>query len=190
MGLEQTMATVESDLYLQETSVAAEVAPGDRPAQVNHGLHRLRAVRRRQGVSLRTVARHLGADLREVRRQEDEWTDLRLSDLYRWQAVLDVPLVELLAEPESPLSRPVMERASLVRVMKTATAILEQADTSQLRRLATMLVEQLIALMPELKNVGPWHSVGQRRGLAEFGRIAEHSLPDEVVTHPPLDRTE
>jgi hypothetical protein len=32
--------------------------------------------------------------------------------------------------------------------------------------------------MPELKDVSPWHSVGQRRTQHELGRIAEHPLPD------------
>ena len=33
-------------------------------------------------------------------------------------------------------------------------------------------------LMPELKEVSPWHSVGQRRSLDEMGRIAEQPLGD------------
>jgi hypothetical protein len=32
--------------------------------------------------------------------------------------------------------------------------------------------------MPELKEVSPWHSVGQRRSLDEMGRIAENPLGD------------
>jgi hypothetical protein len=41
-----------------------------------------------------------------------------------------------------------------------------------------MLEQQLIELMPELKDVAPWHSVGQRRSPNELGRIAERVLPD------------
>ena len=153
-------------------------------------LHRIRTVRRQQGISLRTAARHMGFSIRETRDQEDESKDLRLSDLYRWQQALDVPLEELLVESDKPLSRPVRERARMVRVMKTASALLELAPPGQLRRFAQMLVDQLIDLMPELKEVGPWHSVGQRRSLEEVGRIVDRRIPDELFQSPPLDNSE
>lgn len=136
-------------------------------------LHRLQSVRLRQGVSLRTVARQTGIDIRQLRLQEQESADIRLSDLLKWQRALEVPLVELIVEPESKLSNPVMERAQMVRLMKTAAAILELADTPRVKRMAQMLVEQLVEIMPELKDVGPWHSYGQRRGLNEYGRVMD-----------------
>lgn len=150
-------------------------------------LHRIRTVRQQQGISLRTAARHLGSNIQEIRSQENESNDLRLSDLYRWQEALDVPLEELLVESERPLSRPVLERAKLVRVMKTAAAILELAPSAQLGRLATRLVEQLVELMPELKGVAPWHSVGQRRGSDEFGQVAQRRIPEEFFDASWLD---
>jgi hypothetical protein len=45
-----------------------------------------------------------------------------------------------------------------------------------------MLEEQLVELMPELKDVSPWHSVGQRRTQDELGRIADHPYPDSYFT--------
>ncbi len=150
-------------------------------------LHRIRTVRRQQGISLRTAARHMGSNVRETRDQEDESSDLRLSDLYRWQEALEVPLEDLLVESDKPLSRPVKERARMVRVMKTASAILEVAPSGQVRRFAQMLVDQLVDLMPELKDVGPWHSVGQRRSLDEYGRIVEQRIPDDLFAHRHLD---
>ena len=152
--------------------------------------HRIRTVRRQQGISLRTAARHLGSNIRDIRVQEDEGTDLRLSDLYRWQAALDVPLEELLVESERPLSRPVLERAKLVRVMKTAAAILELAPNTQVARLASRLVEQLVDLMPELKTVPAWHSVGQRRSSEEYGEILRRRIPADLFDVPPLDNDE
>lgn len=136
-------------------------------------LHRIQEVRRQQEMSLRTAARQLDSDVRSVRAQEQSTTDLRLSDLYKWQAVLEVPIAELLVEADNSLTRDVGERAQLVRIMKTATSILENAETPPLRRMAENLVEQLSQLMPELKEVGGWHSVGQRRGVDEVGRIAQ-----------------
>jgi transcriptional regulator with XRE-family HTH domain len=150
-------------------------------------LHRIRTVRRQQGISLRTAARQMGSNVRETRDQENESSDLRLSDLYRWQEALEVPLEELLVESDKPLSRPVKERARMVRVMKTASALLEVAPPGQVRRLAQMLVDQLVDLMPELKDVGPWHSVGQRRSLDEYGRIAEQRIPDDLFHNRHLD---
>jgi hypothetical protein len=38
----------------------------------------------------------------------------------------------------------------------------------------------LVEMMPELKEVGAWHSVGQRRTLDEMGRIVERAYSEEV----------
>ena len=87
-------------------------------------LHRLAEIRRRQGVTRRTIARRLNTDIGTIKSQEQPDADLRLSILYAWQEVLDVPVSELLVETEEPLSTPVLKRAQLVRIMKTAAAIL------------------------------------------------------------------
>jgi hypothetical protein len=63
--------------------------------------------------------------------------------------------------------------------MKTVAAIAEQADSPSVRRLATMLTEQLIEIMPELSEVGAWHSVGQRRSLDDYGRVVERCLRED-----------
>jgi hypothetical protein len=47
--------------------------------------------------------------------------------------------------------------------------------------MAENLVEQLLELMPELAEVSPWHSVGQRRSLEEMGRIAEQPVCDATI---------
>ena len=139
-------------------------------------LHRLHAVRQQQGVSLRRVARALKVEPSEVRRQENDQTDLPLSALYAWQKVLDVPLSELLVESDDPLSAPILERARLLKLMKTAAAIREKADSPALRRLVQMLINQLVEIMPELEDVTPWHVVGQRRRLEEYGAVVERRL--------------
>ncbi len=123
----------------------------------------------------------LKLDMKTVRKQEDETTDLPLSMLYAWQQVLDVPIAELLIDSEAPLSPPVMERARLVKLMKTAMAIQEKADTNSMKRLVTMLIEQLVEMMPELKDVGPWHAVGQRRTLDDYGKVVERSVSDDLL---------
>ena len=166
------MATVEYDVFHARTpdGAPAGATPNRDGAR---RFHRIQEIRRREGMSLRSAARQLGCDTRTVRMQELSTTDLRISDLHRWQKALDVPIAELLCESEQALSGPVMERARMVRLMKTAAAIQERAAGGPVGRLAEMLVEQLVEIMPELKEVGPWHSVGQRRATNEFGRTFE-----------------
>ena len=146
--------------------------------QPGQALHRIQEVRRLQGMSLRTAARQLGTDIRSIRAQEQATTDLRLSDVYSWQRALDVPVSELLVDESESLSRPVRERAAMLKIMKTARSLVESSPTGPARRMAENLVEQLLELMPELKEVSPWHSVGQRRSLDEMGRIADQPVGD------------
>jgi len=143
-------------------------------------LHRLGTVRRQQGVSQRNIARLLNVDISLVRRQEEEATDLPLSVLYQWQKILEVPIAELLVDSDAPLSPPVMERARMVKVMKTVAAIVEKAETASMKRMVQMLCNQLLEIMPELTDVAPWHTVGQRRTLEEYGRVVERQQPDDM----------
>ena len=123
------------------------------------------------------AARHLVArargqlrtSVRELEVEEDETSDLRLSRVYWWQSVLEVPVSELLVDSNSPLSAPVLERARLVRIMKTVAAIAEKAESSSIKRLAQTLASQLVEMMPELEGVSPWHNVGQRRHAGRAG---------------------
>ncbi len=142
-------------------------------------LQKLGDARRRQGLSMRCVAQRLGRNVSEVRAQEDERADLLISELYRWQQALEVPIEELLAEPEDSLSPRVMMRAQLLKVMKTAMAIRRQARSEAERRLCRLLIEQLLEIMPELKEVSGWPAVGHRRRADEVGRIGENTIPDD-----------
>ena len=160
-----------------------EVATDDRakPAgPIERTFHRIATVRRQQGISPRNVARQLNVDIATVRQQEEESADLPLSVLYQWQRVLDVPISELLVDTDGPLSPPVLERARMVKVMKTVAAIGEKARTPAVKRLVEMLFDQLLEIMPELRDVAPWHSIGQRRTLEEYGRAVERQMPDEL----------
>lgn len=143
-------------------------------------LHRLAAVRRLQGMSRRTVARRLNVEVSEIRREEEETCDLPLSKLYQWQEALEVPIAELLVESEDTLSNPLMQRAQLVRLMKTALAIVESAEREPMRLLGQTLVDQLTDIMPELRGVSAWHAVGKRRRLDELGIAAQRTLSDDV----------
>jgi transcriptional regulator with XRE-family HTH domain len=144
-------------------------------------LHRLREVRRLQGISRRTVARRLKTDVSHVKSQEVETADILLSSLYEWQDVLQVPVEELLVEAGDQLSPPILKRAQMVRLMKTALAILERTQQAGIRRMAEMLVDQLIELMPELRGVAAWHAVGKRRTQDELGQVIHRRLSPDAL---------
>ncbi len=166
-------------MSIADFNVSSVGTGGDAPVRIRsktRPLHRLAEVRRTQGISRRTLARRLNTDVSEVKKQEEQTSDLPLSELYRWQAALDVPLLELLVDSDEPLSAPVLKRAQMVRLMKTAVAILERSHQTGIRRMAQVLVDQLIELMPELKGVNPWHAVGKRRTQSEVGQAAERRL--------------
>ncbi len=142
-------------------------------------LHRLAEVRQREGISRRTVARRLKSTVAAVKAME-EADDLPLSQLYAWQKALRVPMSELLIESNEPLSTPVLKRAQLIRLMKTASAIFHWTRQKSIRRMAHMLIEQLVEIMPELAEVGPWHSRGQRRRKNEFGAAFDRQISPQT----------
>jgi len=119
-------------------------------------LHRLATVRKQQGINLRTLARHWDQRVSVIRAEEDETSDLTLTQLYRWQQMLEVPVADLLVDDDAPLSLPVMQRAQLLRLMKTAVTIRQKARSAQIRRLVRRMMDQLTDVMPELARVGPW----------------------------------
>lgn len=143
--------------------------------------HRIAEVRRQQGVSVRSITRKMNLTAEEIRQQEDPTCDLTLSQLCAWQKALDVPLAHLLIDMDAPLSGPVLTRARMLRIMKTAQAIRENAKDTGTQRMALMLIEQLLEVMPEFKDVSAWHTVGQRRTQDEVGRIAERPISDNFI---------
>lgn len=150
-------------------------------------LHRIAEVRRLQGVTLRNVARKLGVSLAVIRRQEDPNCDLKISDLLRWQEALEVPLAELLVEGDGQLSGPVLQRSRMLKLMKTAAAIRERTQGTAAGRIVSMLIEQILELMPELADVSPWHTVGHRRTLDDLGRTARCTISEEVFRPTPQE---
>lgn len=134
-------------------------------------LHALAAVRRREGVSLRNLARRWRISIRLLREEERPETDLTLTALYRWQAALGVPLADLLPDCVAPPVDPVWQRAALVKAMKTAVTIRERSKNRGVQRLVKSLIDQLLAMMPELADVAPWHEPGQRPKPKEHGRL-------------------
>jgi hypothetical protein len=106
---------------------------------------------------------------------------LTLTDLYRWQEALEVPVENLLVDHDESLSTPIQTRAAMVKVMKTVVALSEVASSPRAARLATMLREQLIELMPELAEIGGWPNYGSRRPPDQQGRIGENPIDMHVL---------
>jgi hypothetical protein len=96
-----------------------------------------------------------------------------------------VPVTELLVEASDSLASPVLERSRLVRLMKTVLAIQEQAKQESIRRMAQTMFDQLVEIMPELAQVGPWHAVGKRRRLNELGIAAQRHLAEDMFIDRP-----
>ena len=146
------------------------LSPTKDQASARLPLHRLAEVRKAQGVSIANLARRLNRDAVDVREQEKPTSDMLLSQLYRWREILDTPISELLIDPDDVLDDPIKSRASLVRVMKTVRSILETTHEKQTMRMAQTLFDQLIEIMPELKEVSAWPSVGQSREFKDYGQ--------------------
>jgi transcriptional regulator with XRE-family HTH domain len=153
-------------------------------------LNRLREVRCQEELSRRTVARHLGMTETEVGRLEGETTDLPLSILRKWAEALDVPVAELIEEPNESLSLPVLKRARLLRIMKAARAILERASDSRTKRWSQMIVDELVEIMPELREVKPWKATPPRRRRDDYGSALLHRLSASVFYDAQIEAEE
>jgi transcriptional regulator with XRE-family HTH domain len=172
------MSTVEYNFELGGFHAPGPAPIGPQSNGTKRFMHRINEVREEQGISIRSAARRMGISMQDVREQEDPTCDLRLSQLHLWQQVLEVPLADLLLDSNSPLSTPVSQRARMLRVMKTVKALAEATTEPPIKRMAEMLIAQLVEVMPELQEVSAWHSVGQRRTQDEMGRIVERTIPD------------
>lgn len=157
--------------------------PSPSPEPYSKRLHRIREVRREQGVTIKRAAQLMGKTVEQLQLEEQEAADLRLSQVYEWQRLLEVPVSDLLHEPHAPLSAPVMRRAQLVRLMKTVQAIMERSSQSAVRRLAQTMINQLIEIMPELEGVTPWHSL-DRRTQNQNSRILEQAYLNSLRSQP------
>lgn len=171
-----------STSYQLDTSFfVAPLSPPVHAAGRIRALHQIALVRRREGLSRRAVARRMGTDIKRVQFEEEQTVDMPLSRLYQWQAALGVPVAELLVDGDETLSSPVLKRAQVLRLMKTAASIREQAQSEPIQRMSQMLIEQILEIMPEVKDVSAWNVVGQHRTLEELGEAANRRISLETL---------
>lgn len=151
---------------MEELTYIQESVPVALPQSV---LHRITEVRQSQNLSIACLARRLGKEVAEVREMEQPTTDITLSELYRLSIALDVPVSELLIESNEVPNDPVRNRGLLLRIMKTARTIFEKTQEKRMKNLAQTLIDQLIALMPELEDISSWPDIGQSREFKDCG---------------------
>jgi transcriptional regulator with XRE-family HTH domain len=147
-------------------------------------LHRLAAARRARKLSLREAARQLDLNVEDVKRQEEATQDLSLSEFYRWQQLLNLPVEELLVETESPLPRPTVRREILTKMIQTVLTILRQTKQPAIRRMAHTLVDQMVDLHPELRAMADAQSAGRQHLLDDQGRAVKGPLPVDFFMEP------
>ncbi len=145
--------------------------------------NRVAVVREQQGISQRTMARRLGLDLKAYQALEAPDADLLLSQLAALQVALDVPLVDLVEDSQA-LSRPVAERAKMIKVMKTAAAMRETPSSARIERMVHTLCDQLIDVMPELAEVSGWPQYGSRRGQSALGKALSQPISTADLGFP------
>jgi hypothetical protein len=142
-------------------------------------LHRISNVMESECVGMRTAAQRMNLSMSQVRAESEATYDLRLSDLYRWQVALRVPVSELLNEPATDLSPAVAWRGQMLKAMRTARSIQALTDQEGVNSLAMILVQNLEALMPELNQVPAWPLQGRRRTGDELGAVVDRRLSDD-----------
>lgn len=130
-------------------------------------------------VGVRTAARRMNVPSSQVRVECQPTCDLKLSDVYRWQEALNVPVADILSEPDMSLSPAVAWRGQLLKAMRTVRSIQLLVDDEAVQSLTMMLVQQLTDMMPELTNVTAWPSQGRQRTNDELGAIADKPLPHD-----------
>jgi hypothetical protein len=151
----------------------------------NQSLHRIARVMEIECVGMRAAAHRMNLPTSQARAESEASYDLRLSDLYRWQSALKVPVGELLNEPATGLSPAVAWRGRLLKVMRTLRSIQALADDEAIQSLAMLVVQQLEEMMPELNQVTAWPLQGRRRTGDEYGAVVEKQLSDDFFDgHP------
>jgi transcriptional regulator with XRE-family HTH domain len=139
--------------------------------------HRIRTIRQREGISLKTISRRSHIGMQRLRQEEVETRDLTLSQLYAWQKALRVPISELVVDAEEALEEKIRLRAALLRLTRTAKTILREAQKGPVRNLANTMLQQIYEVMPEAEAMNPWNEVGQRRNPRDVPRILERTVP-------------
>ena len=70
----------------------------------------------------------------------------------------------------------------MVRLMKTAATLGRKSRNPQVIQLASLLMDQLVDIMPELKDIGPWQD--DSNGAASCQIPADEEIQAEEEPEP------
>ena len=115
-------------------------------------MHRLAAIRREKGMPRRVLAQRLGITVAELRLKEAS-ADVPISTLCRWAAALEVPITDLVVEPEESATLTRLPPVLAARLMKVAAKLRDRSRRRGIQRLAQTFVEQLTEILPGLEQV-------------------------------------
>lgn len=130
-------------------------------ASPKRALHRLAAARQAKGVTCFELARKLGTTVEKVRLQE-EAADLSISTLNAWAAALDVPVTQLVVEPEEWLQETNLAKPQAERLLRLAVELRDRSRRRSIQRLAQTFVDQLTEIDPALNSGGNGNGNGRR----------------------------
>ncbi len=141
--------------------------------------HRLKEVRLRAGLSLRTISRRTKLSVGKLRQQEVS-NDIGFLDLCRWRDALDVPWSELLNDTPEKLVELHRLRAGLVHIMRGVQSLLTTELDEAQQAFVKNMESKLQMLMPELEGLRGWPIYGERRSCNEPTRIESHMITTSV----------
>jgi transcriptional regulator with XRE-family HTH domain len=126
-------------------------------------LHRLAEVRKKNGVTWFELARRMGVTAEHVRHQE-EAEDVSIGTLKLWSAALNVPITDLIVEPDEWLNAAHLEKPEAERLLRLAYKLRDRSRRRAIQRLAQTFVDQLTEMYPEMDPA----SNGQKRRVGEI----------------------
>jgi len=135
-------------------------------------MHRLAEVRRAKGMPCRVLAERLGISVQELRVKEES-ADVPISTLCYWASVLDVPITELVVEPDKSFAPTRLPRLKAARLMEVAAKLRDRSRRASIQRLAQTFVEQLTEILPDLEQVAQKNHRQPRRS----GRPPRTAVP-------------
>jgi transcriptional regulator with XRE-family HTH domain len=145
-------------------------------------LHRLGAVRKAKKVPRRVLAEQLGITVEELRNKEAS-ADLTISTLCHWASTLNVPVTELVVEPDESLAPTRMARSQAARLMTVAAKLRDRSRRRGIQRLAQTFVEQLAEILPSLEELAQKNHRHCRRPNRQPPATVR-PMPEHIFTRP------
>jgi len=144
-------------------------------------LHRLAAVRRAKGIPRRVLAQRLGITVEELRLKEES-ADLSISTLSDLASKLDVPITELVVEPDECLAPTHLAQSKATHMMKVAAKLRDCSRRRSIQRLAQTFVDQLTEIIPSLAEIAQKNHRLSRHANQRQSSVFPRPLPEQVFT--------